>query len=45
MLDLGTVLNSGDLRAAQALGNHRSMDTTYLHYMHNASAMLNGWAK
>ena len=41
MLDLGTVLNSGDLRAAQALGNHRSMDTTYLHYMSDAQRKRN----
>jgi len=41
MLDLGTVLNSGDLRAAQALGNHRAMDTTYAHYVSDAQRQRN----
>ena len=41
MLDLGTVLNSGDLRAAQALGNHRRADTTYVHYVSDAQRQRN----
>ena len=41
ILDLGTVLNSGDLRAAQALGNHRGIDTTYVHYLSDAQRQRN----
>ncbi|UJM89034.1 hypothetical protein LRK24_11300 [Rhodanobacter denitrificans] len=41
MLDLGRTMQNGDIRAAQALGDHRHPDTTNSHYTSSAQRKRN----